>query len=127
MSELAGRKVLVVGAGTQASDDPDAPRGNGRAIAVVAGRAGATVACADLDTDAARATVDLVEAEGTTAHVFTADVRTRMRALAPSTRPLHRIAGFIPAAGLEVCRRPSPARRIVDARVGRQRDMAPVG
>jgi NAD(P)-dependent dehydrogenase (short-subunit alcohol dehydrogenase family) len=48
--------------------------GNGRAIAVVAGRAGATVACADLDTDAARATADLVEAEGATAHVFTADV-----------------------------------------------------
>ncbi|MET0903792.1 MAG: oxidoreductase, partial [Acidimicrobiales bacterium] len=70
MSELVGRKVLVVGAGTQASDDPDAPMGNGRAIAVVAGRAGATVACADLRTDAARATADLVEAEGATAHVL---------------------------------------------------------
>ena len=38
---LAGRRVLVVGAGTRAIDDPDAPIGNGRAIAVVAGRAGA--------------------------------------------------------------------------------------
>jgi NAD(P)-dependent dehydrogenase (short-subunit alcohol dehydrogenase family) len=74
MSELAGRKVLVVGAGTQPSDDPDAPVGNGRAIAVVAGRAGATVACADRDTEAARFTAALVEAEGASAHVLTADV-----------------------------------------------------
>ncbi len=74
MSELGGRKVLVVGAGTQASADPDAPMGNGRAIAIVAARAGAAVACADLDADAARATAQLVEAEGATGHVLTADV-----------------------------------------------------
>ena len=74
MPELAGRKVLVVGAGTQPSDDPDAPVGNGRAIAVLAGRAGATVACADRDTDAADATAALVRAEGATAEVITADV-----------------------------------------------------
>jgi NAD(P)-dependent dehydrogenase (short-subunit alcohol dehydrogenase family) len=71
---LAGRKVLVVGAGTRPSDDPDAPVGNGRAIAVVAGRAGAVVTCADVDADAARFTASLVEAEGGTAHVLTADV-----------------------------------------------------
>ena len=40
---LAGRRILVVGAGTRSIDDPDAPIGNGRAISVVAGRAGATV------------------------------------------------------------------------------------
>jgi NAD(P)-dependent dehydrogenase (short-subunit alcohol dehydrogenase family) len=73
-ADLAGRKILVVGAGTQASPDPDAPIGNGRAIAVLAGRAGATVTCADIDTDAAQATAALVEAEGATAHVLTADV-----------------------------------------------------
>ena len=28
---LAGRRILVVGAGTQRSDDPEAPVGNGRA------------------------------------------------------------------------------------------------
>jgi NAD(P)-dependent dehydrogenase (short-subunit alcohol dehydrogenase family) len=72
--DLAGRKILVVGAGTQASPDPDAPIGNGRAISVLAGRAGATVTCADIDTDAAKATAALVEAEGATAHVLTADV-----------------------------------------------------
>ena len=50
---LAGRRVLVVGAGTRSIDDPDAPIGNGRAISVVAGRAGATVTCADVDVEAA--------------------------------------------------------------------------
>lgn len=63
-ARLAGRKVLVVGAGTRASDDPDAPIGNGRAIAVLAAREGAAVACADIDRAAADETVRLVEAEG---------------------------------------------------------------
>ena len=46
---LEGRKILVVGAGTRSSGDPDAPPGNGRAISVTAAREGATVACADID------------------------------------------------------------------------------
>lgn len=72
---LDGRRVLVVGAGTRPSPhDPDAPVGNGRAIAVTAGRAGAVVACADLDADAAAFTAALVEAEGARAHVLVADV-----------------------------------------------------
>jgi NAD(P)-dependent dehydrogenase (short-subunit alcohol dehydrogenase family) len=74
MSELAGRRVLVVGAGTQPSPDGEDLVGNGRAIAVLAGRAGATVACADVSADAAAATVDLVEAEGSTAHALVGDV-----------------------------------------------------
>jgi NAD(P)-dependent dehydrogenase (short-subunit alcohol dehydrogenase family) len=72
---LAGRTVLVVGAGTRPSDDEDAPVGNGRAIAVLAGRAGARVVCADRDAEAAEATADLVRAEGADAHVTVADVR----------------------------------------------------
>jgi NAD(P)-dependent dehydrogenase (short-subunit alcohol dehydrogenase family) len=74
MSLLAGRRVRGVGAGTRATEDPDAPVGNGRAISVVAGREGATVACADVDPAACAATVALVEAEGATAHPLTADV-----------------------------------------------------
>ena len=73
---LAGRHVLVVGAGTQRSDDPDAPVGNGRAIAVLAAREGATVTCADLDRDAAQATADWIEREGGKANVAVADVRS---------------------------------------------------
>jgi NAD(P)-dependent dehydrogenase (short-subunit alcohol dehydrogenase family) len=66
--------VLVVGAGTRRTDDPDAPIGNGRAISVLAAREGATVVCADLDRDAAEETAALVEAEGSKAVVLTADV-----------------------------------------------------
>ena len=79
---LAGRKVLVVGAGTRASDEPDPPVGNGRAIAVTAGRAGATVACADLDEESAGVTASLVRAEGAPTHVLVADV-SDARACAP--------------------------------------------
>src|SRR5205085_5478780 len=57
---LTGRRVLVVGAGTRPSPEPDAPMGNGRAISVLAGREGATVACADVDKDAADETARLV-------------------------------------------------------------------
>ncbi len=71
---LAGRRVLVVGAGTRPSPDPESPMGNGRAISILAGRAGAVVACADVDADAAAVTASLVEAEGSAAHVLAADV-----------------------------------------------------
>lgn len=73
---LEGRRVLVVGAGTRPSlaDDLDPPMGNGRAIAIVAAREGASVACADVDGDAAAATAELVEAEGAHATVLVVDV-----------------------------------------------------
>ena len=60
--QLIDRHVLVVGAGTRRSSDPDAPMGNGRAIAVEAARAGAIVACADVDPQAAADTVAMIEA-----------------------------------------------------------------
>jgi NAD(P)-dependent dehydrogenase (short-subunit alcohol dehydrogenase family) len=71
---LAGRRIVVVGAGTQRTDDPDAPIGNGRAIAVLAAREGAAVACVDREEDAARETARLVEAEGGSAAVVVGDV-----------------------------------------------------
>jgi NAD(P)-dependent dehydrogenase (short-subunit alcohol dehydrogenase family) len=61
---LDGRRVLVVGAGTRPSDDPDAPPGNGRAISILAAREGASVACADIDGESAAATVEVVRADG---------------------------------------------------------------
>lgn len=72
---LEGRRILVVGAGTQPSDDPEAPVGNGRAIAVAAARDGATVLCADRDEPAAAETVAWIEREGGTASVLVGDVR----------------------------------------------------
>jgi NAD(P)-dependent dehydrogenase (short-subunit alcohol dehydrogenase family) len=72
---LAGRTILVVGAGTQPSDDEDAPVGNGRAIAVTAAREGAHVVCADRDERAAGETARLVGAAGGVATVAVGDVR----------------------------------------------------
>ena len=72
---LARRRILVVGAGTRRSPEPDPPIGNGRAISVLAAREGADVACADADEGAARATAELVTAEGRRAAVLVADVR----------------------------------------------------
>jgi NAD(P)-dependent dehydrogenase (short-subunit alcohol dehydrogenase family) len=71
---LAGRRVLVVGAGTRPSPEPDAPTGNGRAIAVLSAREGASVACADVDPEASAATVNEVEAAGGQASSVIADV-----------------------------------------------------
>src|SRR6476646_2902404 len=71
---LPGRRIVVVGAGTRRSDDPDAPIGNGRAISVLAAREGAAVACVDRDRAAAEETARLVEAEGASAPVVVGDV-----------------------------------------------------
>ncbi|MGW2420652.1 SDR family NAD(P)-dependent oxidoreductase [Streptomyces sp. NPDC001709] len=62
---LSGRNVLVIGAGTRPGDDPEAPVGNGRAVAVLAAREGASVACADISASAAAATAALVGESGT--------------------------------------------------------------
>jgi NAD(P)-dependent dehydrogenase (short-subunit alcohol dehydrogenase family) len=73
-SRLAGRRILVVGAGTQPCDDADAPLGNGRAIAVLCAREGAAVACADRDEAAARDTAQRIASENNSATVVVADV-----------------------------------------------------
>ena len=71
---LEGRRILVVGAGTRRSDDPDAPIGNGRAISILAAREGAAVACGDVDLDAATETARLVGVDGGRAAVIVGDV-----------------------------------------------------
>jgi len=73
-ARLAGRKILVVGAGSQPCLDADAPPGNGRAIARLCAREGAKVACADRDESAVRETAARIEAEGHHAVVLVADV-----------------------------------------------------
>jgi len=70
---LSGRRLLVVGGGTMRSDDPDAPMGNGRAVAVLAAREGASVAVTDIHEDAAQETVRLVETVGGTGHALVSD------------------------------------------------------
>src|SRR5829696_4934047 len=70
---LAGRRVLVVGAGQQTFGIDDAPVGNGRAISVLCGREGANVAVADIDAAGAAATAAQVEAEGARALALSGD------------------------------------------------------
>ncbi len=74
-TRLAGRTVVVVGAGTQPSDEDDPPVGNGRAIAVTAAREGAHVVCVDRDRGAAEDTAALATGAGGVASVVVADVR----------------------------------------------------
>lgn len=71
---LLGHTVLVVGAGSMPSPEPDAPVGNGRAISVACAREGARVVCADRDEASARVTASLVRDVGGEATVVVADI-----------------------------------------------------
>jgi NAD(P)-dependent dehydrogenase (short-subunit alcohol dehydrogenase family) len=71
---LRGKRVVVVGAGSIAVGDPEAPIGNGQAISVLAAREGASVACVDINPTAAARTVELIEAEQGIAVSIVADV-----------------------------------------------------
>lgn len=71
---LAGRRIVVVGGGSQGAGDPEAPAGNGQAISVLAAREGAAVAVVDVVPQAAEETVGLIEQAGGTAAAVIADV-----------------------------------------------------
>jgi NAD(P)-dependent dehydrogenase (short-subunit alcohol dehydrogenase family) len=66
--QLIGRRVLVVGGGTRDIGDPEAPPGNGRAVAIAVAREGAAVAVTDIDGRAAQVTAELAGAEGSPAY-----------------------------------------------------------
>lgn len=70
---LAGRKILIVGAGQQSYDIESAPIGNGRAISRLLAREGAHVAIADVDGTAVEGTARQVHREGQAAVVIVAD------------------------------------------------------
>jgi len=71
---LAGRRIVVVGGGSQGVGDPDAPPGNGQAISVLAAREGAAVAVVDRVPEAADQTVSMISSEGGSATAIIADV-----------------------------------------------------
>ena len=73
-TRLAGRRVVVVGGGSQGVGDEDAPPGNGQAIAALAAREGATVAVVDVVSEAAEETIRLIEQNGGTGAKVIADV-----------------------------------------------------
>ena len=102
-SLLPGRRVLVVGAGTRPSPEPDAPVGNGRAISVLAAREGADVACLDVDDAAARITAEMVAAEGGHASVLVGDVsdpQTASSCVAEAARALGGLDGLVLNVGI---------------------------
>jgi NAD(P)-dependent dehydrogenase (short-subunit alcohol dehydrogenase family) len=89
--------VLVVGAGTQPSDEPDPPVGNGRAVAVLAAQEGAAVVCVDRDQAAAEETAAWIDREGGRSRVIVADVTSEAACAA-----LVRDAGEVDALVLNV-------------------------
>jgi NAD(P)-dependent dehydrogenase (short-subunit alcohol dehydrogenase family) len=100
---LAGRRLLVVGAGTRPIDDPDAPVGNGRAIALLGAREGAAVACSDLDESSAGETARLVREAGGTATVHAgdaADPADAERVVAEAADALEGLDGLVLNVGI---------------------------
>jgi NAD(P)-dependent dehydrogenase (short-subunit alcohol dehydrogenase family) len=93
---LSGRRILVVGAGTRPSDEPDPPVGNGRAIAILAAREGAAVACADMDATAAGDTLERIGREGHTALAvaLVADVANAADCEAVVAQTVERLGGI---------------------------------
>jgi NAD(P)-dependent dehydrogenase (short-subunit alcohol dehydrogenase family) len=74
-SRLAGKRVLVVGAGTMSLDGDLDAVGNGRAISVQAASEGASLVCADVNAEAAERTAAyILEETGTKAGVVIGDV-----------------------------------------------------
>lgn len=70
---LTGRRILVVGGGQDDHGIADPPIGNGRAIAVLFAREGASVAITDIDPRSAEQTAELVRAQGAQASVLVGD------------------------------------------------------
>jgi len=71
---MAGRRVVVVGAGQTEYALDDQPIGNGRAISVLLAREGARVVAVDRDVAAAARTVELIADAGGDATALIADV-----------------------------------------------------
>ena len=100
---LESRRILVVGAGTQRSDEPDPPVGNGRAISVRCAAEGASVACVDRDLASASETLALIEVAGGRGAAIDADVSDHLqcvRAVAGAVDALGGIDGVVLNVGI---------------------------
>lgn len=98
---LAGRRIIVVGAGQRKIIDEDPPVGNGRAMSVLFAREGATVACIDVNKEAADNTVNQITAEGGKAFAYVADV-SDVSAIAPAVERCAKQLGGLDGLALNV-------------------------
>jgi NAD(P)-dependent dehydrogenase (short-subunit alcohol dehydrogenase family) len=91
---LAGRRIIVVGAGQRTIVDEEPPIGNGRAMSVLFAREGASVACLDVNKEAADDTVAQIAKEGGKAFTDVVDV-SDVVAIAPAVeRCAQRLGGL---------------------------------
>jgi NAD(P)-dependent dehydrogenase (short-subunit alcohol dehydrogenase family) len=100
---MKGRRVLVIGGGQSDYDLDDPPLGNGRAISILLAREGASVAVADINEDAAKATAELADAEGGTAvalKVDAADEESMVAAIGATREQLGGIDGLMLNVGI---------------------------
>ena len=100
---LAGRKILVVGAGQESYGLEDPPVGNGRAISRLLAREGARVALADLDATTMGETASQVCTEGSSAVTIIADVREPseiVRMVAEARAGLEGLDGLVANVGI---------------------------
>ena len=98
---LKGRRIIVVGAGQRRIVDEDPPIGNGRAMAVLFAREGASVACIDVNQEAADATVAQITSEGGKAFADLVDV-SDVAAIAPAVERCARQLGGLDGLALNV-------------------------
>ncbi|WP_186425218.1 SDR family NAD(P)-dependent oxidoreductase [Cupriavidus metallidurans] len=100
---LAGRRILVVGAGQRVIDDPDPPVGNGRAISLLFAREGATLTCVDISEPAVAETCRQVKDQGATVFAEVADVE-RAETIAPlverAARQMGGLDGLVMVVGI---------------------------
>jgi NAD(P)-dependent dehydrogenase (short-subunit alcohol dehydrogenase family) len=98
---LASRRIIVVGAGQRQIVDQDPPIGNGRAMSVLFAREGASVACIDVNKEAADSTVAQITSEGGKAFADILDV-SDVSAIAPGVERCARRLGGLDGLALNV-------------------------
>jgi NAD(P)-dependent dehydrogenase (short-subunit alcohol dehydrogenase family) len=100
---LEGRRILIVGAGQDDHGLEQPPIGNGRAMSILFGREGASVALADLNEESAEETAELVRAEGAETVVIGADASSEgamIEAFERTTEAFGGIDGLVMNVGI---------------------------
>jgi NAD(P)-dependent dehydrogenase (short-subunit alcohol dehydrogenase family) len=98
---LADRRIIVVGAGQRKIIDEEPPIGNGRAMSVLFAREGASVACIDVNKEAADNTVSQIVSEGGKAFADIVDV-SDVSAIAPAVDRCMKQLGGLDGLALNV-------------------------